>query len=48
MQAGIKYDFIGRFERFTEEVLVLAVRIVPEFIAFLPRGTSLCDWRRAG
>jgi Sulfotransferase family len=37
MQAGIKYDFTGRFERFSEDVRVLAERIAPEFAVCLPR-----------
>jgi hypothetical protein len=47
MHAGINYDFIGRRERVTGNVRVLAERIVPEFLAFPSRGTSPCDWRRA-
>jgi hypothetical protein len=34
MQAGIKYDLVGRLERFTGDVRVMAERIVPEFTAF--------------
>jgi Sulfotransferase family len=36
MQAGIKYDFIGRCERFSDGVRVLEERIAPEFGACLP------------
>jgi dermatan 4-sulfotransferase 1 len=38
MQAGIKYDFIGRFERFGDDVRVLDERIAPQFSACLPAG----------
>ena len=37
MQAGIKHEIIGRFERFSEDVRVLVERIAPEFIACLPQ-----------
>lgn len=36
MQAGIHYDFVGRFERFTEDAKVWDERISPEFSACLP------------
>ena len=35
MQAGIKYDFIGRFEKFSDDARILDERISPEFSACL-------------
>lgn len=36
MQAGIKFDFIGRFEKFSDGMRVLEQRISPQIAACLP------------
>ena len=39
MQVGIENDFIGPFEPFTDDVLILNGRIAPEFATCLPSGS---------
>jgi len=41
LQGSIRYDFIGRYERFAEDTRVVAERLHPDFLSYLPDALNV-------